>query len=99
MSRVSFSSANGSEPVYLELHKERVICKNCKNSIMVTTDLVNKYCHISKATRQKIFMHFQDDRTQTNIALDNYVSPSIIDCYLDNYDDLFRRNEKIIFIS
>lgn len=92
VSRVSYPSANASEPVYLELHKERLICKNCGNSVMATTDLVNKYCNISKATRQKIFMHLQDDRTQTSIALDNSVSPSTVCRYLDNYDDLFRRN-------
>lgn len=92
VSRVSYPAANASEPVYLELHKERLICKKCGSSVMANTDLVNKYCNISQATRQKIFMHLQDDRTQASIALDNSVSPSTICRYLDKYDDLFRRN-------
>lgn len=92
IARTSYPSANASEPVYLELHKERLVCKDCGASIMASTSLVDKYCNISQATRQKIFMHLQDDRTQASIALDNCVSPSTICRYLDNYDDLFRRN-------
>ncbi|GAB5051503.1 hypothetical protein PESHB4_01360 [Pediococcus ethanolidurans] len=88
--RVSFSSANTGELKYSELYKERLICKNCKNSIMSTADLVNKYCHISKATKQKIFVHFQNDRTQTIITLNNCVLPRAIGRYLNNYDELFR---------
>jgi len=92
VTRVTYLTANASEPVELELHKERLICKSCGTSVMATTDLVDKYCHISRATRQKIFMHLQDDRTQKSIARDNNVSPSTVCRYLDNYDELFRRN-------
>nr|WP_239693857.1 ISL3 family transposase [Loigolactobacillus backii] len=92
LSRVTYLAANASEPVYLELHKERLLCKNCGTSVMATTELVDKYCNISRATRQKIFMHLQDDRTQKSIACDNNVSPSTVCRYLDKYDDLFRRN-------
>nr|WP_241517973.1 transposase family protein [Loigolactobacillus backii] len=42
--------------------------------------------NISRATRQKIFMHLQDDRTQKSIACDNNVSPSTVCRYLDKYD-------------
>lgn len=56
VSRVTYLAANASEPVYLELHKERVICRNCKASFMATSDVVDKYCCISRATRQKVFM-------------------------------------------
>lgn len=92
VSRVHYLTANASVPVDLELHKERLRCKNCGTTVMATTNLVDKYCHISRATRQKIFMHLQDDRTQKSIALDNNVSPSTVCRYLDKYDDLFRRN-------
>lgn len=91
-SRVLYPAANASEPVYLELHKERLVCKDCGTSVMATTELVDKYCHISKATRQKMFMQLQDDRTQCSVARDNSVSPSTVCRYLDHYDDLFRRN-------
>lgn len=37
-------------------------------------------------------MNLQDDRTQASIAIDAGVSSSTICRYLDNYDDLFRRN-------
>lgn len=92
VSRVTYLTANASEPVYLELHKERLICKNCGRSFMATSNIVDKNCCISKTTRQKILMNLQDDRTQTSIAIDAGVSSSTICCYLDNYDDLFRRN-------
>ena len=91
-SRVLYPAANASEPVYLELHKERLICKDCGASVMAKTALVDKYCCISKPTRQKIFMQLQDDRTQCSVARDNSVSPSTVCRYLDHYDDLFRRN-------
>ncbi|WP_164509553.1 transposase family protein, partial [Loigolactobacillus jiayinensis] len=67
-SRVLYPAANASEPVYLELHKERLICKDCGASVMAKTALVDKYCCISKPTRQKIFMQLQDDRTQCSVA-------------------------------
>lgn len=92
VSRVTYLTANASEPVYLELHKERLICKNCSRSFMATSDIVDKNCCISKATRQKVLMNLQDDRTQASIAIDAGVSSSTICRYLDNYDDLFRRN-------
>ena len=92
VSRVTYLAANASEPVYLELHKERVICRNCKASFMATSDVVDKYCCISRATRQKVFMSLQDDRTQASIAIDAGISASTVCRYLDNYDDLFRRN-------
>ncbi|KRN47480.1 hypothetical protein IV86_GL000439 [Pediococcus pentosaceus] len=37
---MTYLAANASEPVYLELHKERVICRNCKASFMATSDVV-----------------------------------------------------------
>ncbi|WP_255313984.1 MULTISPECIES: ISL3 family transposase [Amylolactobacillus] len=92
VSRVTYLTANASEPVYLELHKERLICKNCGRSFMANSDIVDKNCCISKATRQKILMNLKDDRTQTSIAIDAGVSSSTICRYLDNYDDLFHRN-------
>ncbi|MDN5579347.1 MAG: ISL3 family transposase [Lactococcus raffinolactis] len=91
-SLVTYLSINASRPVYLELHKERLLCRNCHATFMATTDLVDKFCNISNANKQKLVMSLQDDRTQKSIATDLNLSASTVCRYLDNYDDLFRHN-------
>lgn len=92
VSLVTYISANASIPVYLELHKERLLCRNCHSTVMAQTDLVDKFCNIAKQTKQKLVMYLQDDRTQECIARDINVSPNTVTRVLDESDDIFRRN-------
>lgn len=87
-----FSPITVSVPVYLELHKERLLCRNCHSTVMAQTDLVDKFCNIAKQTKQKLVMYLQDDRTQECIARDINVSPNTVTRVLDESDDIFRRN-------
>ena len=68
ISNVRFITANASYPVTIRLKKQRVLCNDCLKRSMAQSNLVNKYCHISNASKRKVLAALTEDRSMTSIA-------------------------------
>ena len=53
-SNVRIITADASHPVTIRLNKQRILCNACLKRYMAKSNLVNKYCHISNASKHKI---------------------------------------------
>lgn len=67
-------TANASYPVIIRLAKQRVKCRDCGRRSMAQSQLTNKYCSISNASKLKVLSALTDDRSMTSIARENNVS-------------------------
>src|SRR5699024_11317301 len=59
---------DASLPVFIRIAKERIICRNCQTNSMAQTELVDKYCCISNATKRKIIGSLTEDWSMKSIA-------------------------------
>ncbi|MCT2875826.1 transposase, partial [Limosilactobacillus fermentum] len=50
---IKYLSINESCPTMLRIGKQRLRCKNCQDSFMAKTNVVDKYCSIAKAVKHK----------------------------------------------
>ncbi len=48
--------------------KQRVLCNDCLKRPMAQSNLVNKYCHISNASKRKVLAALTEDRSMTGIS-------------------------------
>ncbi|GAA2860466.1 hypothetical protein GCM10019817_01810 [Lactobacillus intestinalis] len=64
-SNVRFIIADASKPITIRLRKQRVLCNECLKRSMVQSSLVNKYCHISNASKRKVLT---ENRSMTDIS-------------------------------
>lgn len=93
---VRYITANASRPIIIRLLKQRVQCRACKKRSMAKSDLVNKYCCISNASKRKVLSALTQDRSMTSIAWENSLSVNTVQrilasCshrFLDSYDYL-----------
>ncbi|BAQ57769.1 transposase [Lactobacillus acetotolerans] len=90
VAKVRYLTSNASQPVLLELHKQRVICCSCGKRSMAQTDLVGKSCRISNASKLKVLTALTTDRSMTSIAQENNVSTNTVQRVLDSLDTPFR---------
>lgn len=96
LSNIRFITADASRTVTIRLKKQRVICKQCHKRSMAQSDLVNKYCHISNASKRKVLAALTEDRSMTSIAREHNLSVNTVQrilssCshkFLDSYDYL-----------
>lgn len=91
-SKVHYISADSSRPVIIDLHKQRVICRDCHQNSMASTTLVNKYCFISNQAKHKVQMALTEDRAMTSIATETNVSANTVQRQLNAFDEYFRHN-------
>lgn len=63
----------------LVLHKQRFYCKNCHNTFIATTDLIDKYKNISNNTELQINLELMKKQSEKDIANRLDVSVSKID--------------------
>lgn len=92
ISNIHYISANASKPVIIRLAKQRVICHECRKNSMATTSLIDKYCHISNITKQKVLTGLTEDRSMVSIGCDTNVSANTVQRVLNDYDEFFRFN-------
>ncbi|WJD84910.1 transposase family protein [Limosilactobacillus fermentum] len=52
---IKYLSINESCPTMLQISKQRLRCKNCQDSFMAKTNVVDKYCSIAKAVKHPYF--------------------------------------------
>ena len=63
----------------LILHKQRFFCKNCRNTFIATTNLIDKYKNISNNTELQINLELMKKQSEKDIAKRLDVSVSKID--------------------
>ncbi len=63
---------------YLELKKQRVLCKHCGKTFTLESREVAKYCNISYKTKQSILIDSKDKISEKQIAINNNVSPTTV---------------------
>src|SRR5690625_309890 len=67
---------SGVHTTYLNLKKQRFICKACQSSFTAETPIVKKNCFISKHTKTQIAIKSAEALSITSIARDCSVSPN-----------------------
>ncbi|WP_173007004.1 transposase family protein, partial [Lactobacillus helveticus] len=65
-------------PVIIRLAKQRVKCRDCNRWSMAQSELVNKYCSISNASKLKVLSALTEDSSMTSIARENNVSVNTV---------------------
>lgn len=101
-SNVRFITADASHPVTIRLKKQRVLCNDCLKRSMAQSNLVNKYCHISNASKRKVLAALTEDRSMTSIAREHNLSVNTVQRVLEScsskfYDDLDQLPEHLAF--
>ena len=74
ITNIHYPTANASLPVIIRLAKQRVKCRTCERWSMAQSELVNKYCSISNASKLKVVSALTEDRSMTSIARENNIS-------------------------
>lgn len=101
-SNVRFITADASHPITIRLKKQRVLCNDCLKRSMAQSNLVNKYCHISNASKRKVLAALTEDRSMTSIAREHNLSVNTVQRVLEScsskfYDDLDQLPEHLAF--
>lgn len=65
---IPYISADESNPVIIKVKKHGIFCKNCELYSYPSTQIVDKYCHISNAVKRKIIVGLTKDHSMTSIA-------------------------------
>lgn len=78
ISKVKYISADASKPIVIKLRKQRVLCKSCDKRSMAKTDLVDKNCFISNASKRKVLSALTEDRSLTSIAREHNLSVNTV---------------------
>ena len=81
-SNVCFITADASHPVIIRLNKQRVLCNDCLKRSMARSNLVNKYYHISNASKRKVLAALTEDRSMTSIAREHSLSVNTVQILL-----------------
>ena len=85
ITNIHYPTANASLPVIIRLAKQRVKCRTCERWSMAQSELVNKYCSISNASKLKVLSALTEDRSMTSIARENSVSTCTVQRLLEKY--------------
>ena len=84
-SNVRYPALDASLPVFIRVAKQRVICRDCHMNSMAETELVEKYCCISNATKRKIIGSLTEDRSMKSIARQTSTSTNTVQRVLERY--------------
>ena len=101
-SNVRFITADASHPAIIRLNKQRVLCNDCPKRSMAQSSLVNKYCHISNASKRKVLAALTENRSMTSIAREHNLSVNTVQRVLEScsskfYDHFERLPEHLAF--
>ena len=89
ITNIHYPTANASLPVIIRLAKQRVKCRACERWSMAQSELVNKYCSISNASKLKVLSALTEDRSMTSIARENNISINTVQRVLGNCSHRF----------
>lgn len=88
---VRYITADASRPIVIRLFKQRILCRDCQRRSIAQSDLVNKHCCISNASKRKVLSDLTEDRSMTSNVSVNTVQRALASCshrFLDGYDYL-----------
>ena len=71
------------QPAAIKLKKQRFLCKECKSTFIAQTNIVNKFCSISKRLKAHILSTLSEKISEKDIAKINNVSHSTVSRYID----------------
>ena len=89
ITNIHYPIAIASLPVIIRLAKQRVKCRTCERLSMAQSELVNKYCSISSASKLKVLSALTEDRSMTSIARENNISINTVQRVLGNCSHRF----------
>lgn len=89
ITNLHYPIANASLPVIIRLAKQRVKCRDYAHWSMAQSELVNKYCSISNASKLKVLSALTKDRSMTSISRENNVSVNTVQRVLGNCSHRF----------
>lgn len=89
ITNIHYPTANASLPVVIRLAKQQVKYRDCDRWSMAQSELVNKYCSISNASKLKVLSALTEDRSMTSIARENNVSINTVQRVLGNCSHRF----------
>ena len=91
--KVRYLSSDASRPLMLKLAKQRIICRDCGQSAMAQTSLVDKYCSIANPVKRKILTSLRNDWSMTSIAAFTNVSVNTVQRVLEQYSSPFHDDD------
>ena len=89
ITNIHYPIAIASLPVIIRLAKQRVKCRTCERWSMAQSELVNKHCSISNASKLKVVSALTEDRSMTSIARENNISINTVQRVLGNCSHRF----------
>lgn len=84
-SNVRHPALDASMPVFIRVAKQRIICRDCQTNSMAKTELVEKYCCISNATKRQIIGSLTEDWSIKSIARQTSTSTNTVQRVLEHY--------------
>ncbi|HKL41504.1 MAG TPA: ISL3 family transposase [Clostridia bacterium] len=90
-SDIKLLPCNGN-PTILRLNKQRFFCKECGQSFLATSDIVEPNCYISKQVKLKILSYLSLKVSEKDIAFMTYVSHSTVSRAIDSNYTTFSPN-------
>ena len=89
-SRITYLDVCG-QPCYLLMKKQRYRCKACRQCFTAKTSLVERHCHISLPTKQRIASLATETLSEKKIAQLNNVSSHTVQRVIDAYAQTIRK--------
>lgn len=77
---------------YLKLRKQRYLCKHCKATFTLKTNLVDKNCCISNHTKVAIALHAKEKVSEKDIAKHHNVSHSTVNRIVNSFYEYHKPN-------
>ena len=79
-------------PTFIELKKQRFLCKCCSSSFLATSPEIDKHCFIANKVKQSIAIELKDTLSLKNLALRHFISPTTISRVLTTLGRAFKPN-------
>jgi len=76
--KIQFGKSPEAIPMWIDLKKQRFLCRHCNSSFLAESEIVNKYCALSNHLKFMIFNDATKKRSEVDIAHDNCVSHSTV---------------------
>ena len=78
-------------PAYLELKKQRFLCRECGQTFIAETSVIEKRCHISNDVKRSIAVQGTRNISEKDIALEHRVSNNTVKRVFKTFYDTFRQ--------
>lgn len=81
---------------YINLKKQRFLCKQCYQTFIATTNIVNKHCHISKYTKLAIALEASEKISEKDIARHFNVSHNTVNRVISSHFNDYSPNKDFL---